>query len=109
MSSPTKAELQSELADLRNLHQVAATLRALDGWDREAKAISGCVRALDPITSTAATLRTEGRGSVGRILQYLAARHGVPMADPKVLEDLMRERDELRRSVAAYEAAGVDR
>lgn len=99
------AGLQQQLDDIGQLHETAKTLRNVGEWDREAQTISRCVKALDRIADTSGRyeLRSDARGQVARILQYLAVRYGVPMANPKALDDLRREIHDLAGTVGELE------
>lgn len=120
MTGPTKSELQQQVdaleAELRavgNLTDAAKTVAALATWDREAQTISRCVKALDDLTDrpSSSSLRygsNSQSAQAGRVLQYLASRYGVTMADPDAVAQLISERDDLSLRVAELEA-GADR
>lgn len=111
MTGPTKAELEQQVGDLERqlrdvgrLTEAAKTVSALATWDREARTISRCVKAMDDLTSDS-SMRTMASGAEAarRVVQYLATRYRVPMADPDAVEQLINERAELERRVMHLE------
>jgi hypothetical protein len=99
MTGPTKAELQQRVDDLQaqvraidTLTDAAKAVSAVATWDREARAISRCVVAIESLKNSD-RLRSDLRADVGRVLRYLAARYGVPMADPTEVQKLSRSLD----------------
>lgn len=109
MGNMTKAELEQQVDDLErrlravdSLDDTARTLSAIATWDREAQAISRCVKAIDPLVDSS-HLPSTSKASATRLIQYLALRYGVRMADPDLVDQLVRERDELQKRVAEFE------
>ena len=88
MTEPTKADLQEALARVQ--HERDSAHRTLTDLDGEARAVSACVRALNPLTesnrSSSYGFQTYSGShveqlKVARVLRYLAERYGVSLVE----------------------------